>query len=372
VWLVLEESAMATVTLQSIDKSFGKTDVLHDINVHIESGELLGILGPSGCGKTTLLRIIAGLESVSRGRVMIADSDVTLLPPEKRNIAMMFQSYALLPHLSVFDNVRFPLQMRKMGGAAEQRERVDNILQTVQLAHLAGRKPRQLSGGQQQRVALARAVVSDPAVLLLDEPLSNLDARLREEMQIELIELHSALKLTTIFVTHDQEEALSLSDRIILLNNGEIEQHGSPHSLYFKPETEFVSRFMGSANIVPAEIAAAGDQVVARIVDQQRLALPATVSQRGSILLCIRQEDILMHPIDPLMPDDQTRDGVIGRVRTRVFLGARNRYLVEVGDAHWRVLTPANLQFDRDQRVCLKVDQAVIQLLPDYAGAASG
>jgi len=357
---------MATVQLASIDKHFGKTQVLDDISIDIETGEFLSILGPSGCGKTTLLRIIAGLESVSRGSVRIAGEDVTALPPEKRNIAMMFQSYALLPHLSVAQNVQFPLRMRRVGSTAQQVEKVANVLETVQLAHLADRKPAQLSGGQQQRVALARAIVSDPAVLLLDEPLSNLDARLREQMQIELIELHQGLGLTTIFVTHDQEEALSLSDRIVLLNNGRIEQQGSPSSVYFDPGSAFVSRFMGSANIIQATLESSADTVIARLADQQQLPLPPGIALRGLVQLSLRQEDLHIQPLDAQSADTGAITGSItGRVRTRVFLGARNRYLVEIGGTSLCVLTSASLKLERGQPVSVSIAPDAIRVVAD-------
>ena len=243
---------MSEINLSDIHKSFGKVEVIPGVSFSVERGEFVSLLGPSGCGKTTLLRIVAGLETVSSGRVDIAGTDVTHLPPEKRDIAMMFQSYALLPHLSVAENVRFPLRMRGIGSRDEQNERVKTALDTVQLSHLGDRRARQLSGGQQQRVALARAIVSRPKVLLLDEPLSNLDARLREDMQVELIEIHKNLGLTTLFVTHDQEEALSLSDRIILIKGGRIEQEGTPAHIYAQPSTSFASQFLGSANMLSA------------------------------------------------------------------------------------------------------------------------
>lgn len=249
---------MAKLELIDIVKSFGATNVLHGISLTIDSGEFVSLLGPSGCGKTTLLRIIAGLEGVTRGSVRIGGTDVTAAPPEERDIAMMFQSYALLPHMSVRDNIRFPLRMRKRGTRAQQDERVQAALETVQLAHLAERMPRQLSGGQQQRVALARAIVSDPKILLLDEPLSNLDARLREDMQVELIELHRRLGLTTVFVTHDQEEALAIADRLVVMNQGSIVQVGTPRELYEEPRTAFVADFMGRSNFFEGQVSSPG------------------------------------------------------------------------------------------------------------------
>ncbi len=245
---------MSDLTLTDIRKSYGRVEVLHGIDLAIRSGEFVALLGASGCGKTTLLRIVAGLETVSAGRVEIAGREITALPPERRDIAMMFQSYALLPHLSVAENVRFPLRMRRQGSREEQAAKVEQALETVQLTTMADRRPSQLSGGQQQRVALARAIVSNPQVLLLDEPLSNLDARLREEMQVELIEIHRRLGLTTLFVTHDQDEALSLADRVVLMNQGKVEQEGTPREIYDAPATGFASSFLGAANLLPVTV----------------------------------------------------------------------------------------------------------------------
>ena len=347
---------MANVRLTNIRKSFSKTQVLHGISLDIASGEFISLLGASGCGKTTLLRMVAGLESVTAGGIEIDGRDVTSLPPEQRDIAMMFQSYALLPHLSVAENVRFPLRMRGMGTREEQREKVKAALETVQLGHLAERKPRQLSGGQQQRVALARAIVSQPKVLLLDEPLSNLDARLREDMQVELIEIHQRLGLTTIFVTHDQEEALSLSDRIVLLNAGKVEQQGTPDEIYNQPATGFASNFIGSANLLPAEIIDGPQGPVARFDDGQTLALEPQVATRGKVTLALRQEDLTLSA-------DGT--GPRARVRTRVFLGARNRYVMTLAGHPLRALTANDLEFGNGQDVTLAIDPARIRVIHD-------
>lgn len=340
---------MAHVRLDTIHKSFGPVEVLHGVTVDIASGEFVSLLGASGCGKTTLLRILAGLESVTQGRVTIEDRDVTDLPPEKRDIAMMFQSYALLPHLSVLENVRFPLRMRGVGATAAQRDKAMAALETVQLGHLADRKPRQLSGGQQQRVALARAIVSDPKVLLLDEPLSNLDARLREDMQVELIEIHKRLGLTTLFVTHDQEEALSLSDRIVLLNEGRVEQEGSPTEIYARPATEYASGFLGAANLVPARIEAGPDGPVAAVDTggPGRLPLPDG-TEPGPATLILRQEDLTLSA-----PGEDAAGGLRATVRTRVYLGARNRYVLDMDGGPVRALTGNDVLFQPGQTVRL-------------------
>ncbi|MDR3377006.1 MAG: ABC transporter ATP-binding protein [Ancalomicrobiaceae bacterium] len=345
---------MSDVRLDAIMKSYGPVAVLHGISLDIRSGEFISLLGASGCGKTTLLRIVAGLEEVTSGRISIDGRDVTALPPEKRDIAMMFQSYALLPHLNVFENVRFPLRMRKIGTRAEQMEMAAAALATVQLGHLADRRPRQLSGGQQQRVALARAIVSHPKVLLLDEPLSNLDARLREDMQVELIELHKRLGLTTLFVTHDQDEALSLSDRVVLLNNGWVEQQGSPSEIYDRPATEFASNFIGSANLIDATIVERDGRPMAMLADQQCLALAAGEAARGAVRLALRQEDMQLAA---------SGSGISGTVRTRVFLGAQNRYVVEVAGATIRVLAANAAVYATGDPVVLSIDPARVRLL---------
>jgi putative spermidine/putrescine transport system ATP-binding protein len=335
---------MSEVVLQSISKSFGSNRILDNISLTVESGKLICLLGPSGCGKTTLLRIVAGLETADTGSVAIGERDVTHLPPERRDIAMMFQSYALLPHLSAIENVRFPLRMRRRGTRAEQMERAKAALDTVKLGAFADRMPRQLSGGQQQRVALARAIVSRPQVLLLDEPLSNLDARLREDMQVELIELHRELGLTTLFVTHDQEEALSLADTVVLMNAGRIEQAGAPQEIYAAPRTEFASSFLGSANLIPVTVAGGR----ARLADGIEIAIEGSTADRGT--LALRQEDIRLHP--------PRTTGLPAVVETRVFLGARIRYVVRVGEHRLRCLaSPGELYAPGDQ-VVLEVTKA--------------
>lgn len=344
---------MTHVQLHDVTKSFGATRVLHGVSLEIATGEFVSLLGASGCGKTTLLRTVAGLESVTSGSISIGGQDVTGLPPEKRDIAMMFQSYALLPHLTVSENIRFPLRMRRIGTRDEQEAKVKAALDTVQLGHLAGRRPRQLSGGQQQRVALARAIVSNPKILLLDEPLSNLDARLREDMQVELIEIHRRLGLTTLFVTHDQEEALSLSDRVVLLNGGRIEQQGSPADIYTRPQTQFASQFLGSANVVPVEIVDGPTGPVAILADGQRLLLGPDVAVRGPARLILRQEDFVLG----------TATDLSAKVRTRVYLGARNRYVLSLAGQDLRVLMGSNTVLDRGDTVSLAIDPARVGIM---------
>ena len=346
---------MANVRLHAIHKSFGSNAVIHGVSLDIASGEFVSLLGASGCGKTTLLRIVAGLETVSSGSVEIDGRNVTDLPPEQRDIAMMFQSYALLPHLSVAENVRFPLRMRRLGTREQQRDRVRTALDTVQLAHLADRRPDQLSGGQQQRVALARAIVSTPKVLLLDEPLSNLAARLREDMQVELIDIHKRLGLTTIFVTHDQEEALSLSNRIILLNGGHIEQQGTPADIYAQPGSAFASSFLGAANLVPATLAHAGGSTIATLADGQRLLVAGGQVPAGATTLALRQEDLSL-----AAPGGA---GLQACVRTRVYLGSRNRYVLQLAGMEIKVLAGNEQVFTDGAMVSVSIDPARVRCL---------
>ena len=244
---------MTRVQLQNITKRFGQTVALDNISLEIPAGHLFFLLGPSGCGKSTLLRLIAGLHEPSGGKILFGDRDVTRLGTEKRNAVMCFQSYALWPHMTVRENVRFGLNV-KGTGKAEQDKRIDEVLELVRMTTYADRKPNQLSGGQQQRVALARAIAVEPAVLLLDEPLSNLDAKLRNEMRSEIRRICKTSGLTTIYVTHDQKEALSVADQIAVLKDGHLMQIGSPGELYHRPNSAFVADFVGQTNLLPGTI----------------------------------------------------------------------------------------------------------------------
>ena len=253
---------MTAITMTAVTKRFGATTAVDSVDVRIEPGELFFLLGPSGCGKTTLMRMIAGLLDPTEGRIQFGDRDVTHLPTSQRNTALVFQSYALWPHMTVAQNVAFGLDVRKVDGEAKA-QRVADALKAVRLGDYADRRPTQLSGGQQQRVALARALVVNPDVLLLDEPLSNLDAKLRLEMRTEIRRICTDTGITTIYVTHDQEEALSIADRIAVLRDGQIMQVGSPHEVYRSPRNRFVADFLGKANFIPAEVTGVeGDTLV--------------------------------------------------------------------------------------------------------------
>jgi len=236
---------MAQVELQHVNKSFGKVDVIRNVNLEINKGEFVVFVGPSGCGKSTLLRLIAGLETLTSGDIAIADKTVSDLPPSKRGIAMVFQSYALYPHMTVFHNMAFSLDLQGVP-KKEIAERVEKAAHILQMESLLDRKPAMLSGGQRQRVAIGRAIVRNPDVFLFDEPLSNLDAALRHDTRVEIARLHSQLDATTIYVTHDQVEAMTLADKIVVLKDGEVMQSGKPMDLFNKPENEFVAGFLGS------------------------------------------------------------------------------------------------------------------------------
>jgi putative spermidine/putrescine transport system ATP-binding protein len=273
---------MTFLTLTNIQKSFGPVKVVHDFNMAINKGEFISFLGPSGCGKTTILRMVAGFETPSGGSIVINDRDQSSLKPNQRNIGMVFQAYALFPNMNVFDNVAFGL---KIAGKpqAEIRARVTEMLELIGLAHLGERYPYQLSGGQQQRVALARALAPKPQVLLLDEPLSALDAKIRVSLREEIRQIQQQLGITTVFVTHDQEEALSISDRVVVMNAGRADQIGTPFEIYNKPATRFVASFVGTLNLIEAKVVdpaansvAIGDLVV-RLKDKVEAAAGSTV-----------------------------------------------------------------------------------------------
>ena len=241
------------VQLRNISKRFGAFTALQEVSFEIAEGEFMTFLGPSGCGKTTCLRLISGFDTPSTGEVLIGGKDVTFDPPYRRGVNQVFQSYALFPHLSIYENISFGLRMKKLP-AADIKKRVDRVVEMTSLQEFVSRKPAQLSGGQRQRVALARAIVCEPKVLLLDEPLSALDAKLRTQMRIELKQLQKRLGITFIFVTHDQEEALTMSDRVAVMSSGRVEQIGTVDEIYYRPASRFVATFIGETNIVEAEV----------------------------------------------------------------------------------------------------------------------
>ncbi|WP_313681693.1 sn-glycerol-3-phosphate ABC transporter ATP-binding protein UgpC, partial [Pantoea sp.] len=248
---------MSNIRLRNVTKRFGDTVTLHNVNLSIEDGEFAVFVGPSGCGKSTMLRMIAGLEEVSEGEVLIGDEVMNDISPAHRGVSMVFQSYALYPHMTVAENIGYGLKVNKVP-KEEIRRQVDMVARTLQLSHLLDRKPKQLSGGQRQRVAIGRAIVRNPRVFMFDEPLSNLDAELRVEMRLHIARLHQELKTTMVYVTHDQVEAMTLADKIVVMNDGNVEQMGSPMELYYNPKNRFVAGFIGSPkmNFLPATVKA--------------------------------------------------------------------------------------------------------------------
>ena len=286
------------LALEQIGKSWGRVSALTDISLQVQRGMFVSLLGPSGCGKTTLLRIIAGALAPDGGRVIVDDIDVTRVPTYRRNMGMVFQSFALFPHLSVAANVAFPLQVRGVP-RSEQRERVAEALRMVHLDTLAERFPRELSGGQQQRVGLARAIVYRPTILLLDEPLSNLDASLREEMRLEISQVTRQIGITAVYVTHDQREALALSDAIAVMNHGRIVQFGSPEEIYRLPIDDFVARFVGYANAIPIRM----DNGCARLEADGRVLMTREVSLTGAATAFIHASAVVLEPVTSTGPN---------------------------------------------------------------------
>ena len=267
---------MAQVTLRNLVKKFDRTEAVRGIDLDIADAEFAVLVGPSGCGKSTTLRMIAGLEEVTSGDIMIGGETVNDVPPKDRDIAMVFQNYALYPHMTVYENMSFGLRLKKFP-KAEIKQRVENAARILDITELLDRKPRQLSGGQRQRVAMGRAIVRNPKVFLFDEPLSNLDAKLRVQMRVEIKRLQQELGTTSLYVTHDQVEAMTLADRVVVMNAGTIEQVGAPNDLYHNPATRFVAGFIGSPamNFLPCRLEGGGDALSARLSDTLSLALPA-------------------------------------------------------------------------------------------------
>jgi len=326
----------AGIRVEGVDLSYGATPVLRDVNLEIRPGEFFAFLGPSGCGKTTLLRLIAGFNQAQRGRVVVGGQDITGLPPWKRDVGMVFQSYALWPHMTVRRNVAFGLEERRVP-RAEIGPRVEAALRLVGLEGMADRRPSQLSGGQQQRVALARTVAVRPKVLLLDEPLSNLDARLRVQVRRELREMQQGLRLTTIFVTHDQEEANTVCDRIAVMRDGVVQQVGTPMALYDNPANLFVAGFLGTANILPGRVLRDGGAAAFEIEGGTRVALPDGAAAPGRIpdgaRLVFRPQDVSLRP-------PGAGAALEGEVVHREFLGAAIRYGVRVAGTEVLVDAP--------------------------------
>jgi spermidine/putrescine ABC transporter ATP-binding subunit len=318
------------VRADAITKRFDQAVAVDHVSLDVYRGEFLSFLGPSGCGKTTTLRMIAGFEEPDAGTITVMGEDMTDRPSHKRNLGMVFQNYALFPHMTVFDNVAFGLKMRKVG-SSELKRRVAQVLDLVQLTQMQQRYPRQLSGGQQQRVALARAIVIEPYVLLLDEPLSNLDAKLRKAMQTELRDLQRRLGITAIYVTHDQEEAMTVSDRIVVMDHGQIMQIGTPTEVYRKPANEFVAGFIGQVNFIRGRLESAGDEWtfigdLGLVKPVPEHAVHAAARRTGiPVELAVRPEAIV---ITPCANEAATAVSPKGMITRAVYTGASTTYQV--------------------------------------------
>jgi iron(III) transport system ATP-binding protein len=329
---------VASVELRNLTKRYGPLAVVDDVSLTIEHGKLVCLLGPSGCGKTTTLRLIAGFVEPTAGEIRVGDrlisSPAGTVPPERRNMSMIFQSYALWPHMTVAENIVYGLKIRKMDRDTIA-SKLDAILATTKLGELAQRYPGELSGGQQQRVALARALIVDPETLLLDEPLSNLDANLREEMRFEVRRLHDAYRYTTVYVTHDQAEAMTTADLICVMNAGKIEQAGSPEDIYDRPQSEFVARFIGSSNVIGGK---ALDESSIDFAGVRLRCVGARAKAGAQTPVSIRPHDISISSAQP----PQGENVVPATVIRQVFLGGNRDYMVEARNgAQLRIVTPA-------------------------------
>jgi iron(III) transport system ATP-binding protein len=342
---------VASVELRGLTKRYGSLAVVDAVSLKIEHGLLVCLLGPSGCGKTTTLRLIAGFVEPSAGEIAVGGKTVSsparTLPPEGRNMSMIFQSYALWPHMTVADNVAYGLTLRKLP-RGEIARKVADILATTRLGALADRYPGELSGGQQQRVALARALIVEPETLLLDEPLSNLDANLREEMRFEVRRLHDAYRYTTVYVTHDQSEAMTTADLIAVMNLGRIEQLGSPEDIYDRPRSEFVARFIGAANIIKGK---ALDRDHALVAGVPLRCVGADLTPGSDAAISIRQHEVLLTAVAPVGTSDNMLPGTVTR---NVFLGNSRDYMVELADGtQLRAVTAPHASVPQGEKVWL-------------------
>jgi iron(III) transport system ATP-binding protein len=350
---------LVRVTVDNLVKKFGEVVAVDHVSFEATEGSILTLLGPSGCGKTTILRCIAGLEVPDNGSIyfdgLLVASEKISLPPERRNVGMVFQSYAVWPHMTVYDNIAYPLKIRKMS-RSEIKNRVTAILNVVRLAGLEDRYPSQLSGGQQQRVALARALVYDPKVLLLDEPLSNLDAKLREGMRLELKEIQKKLGVTTIYVTHDQIEAIVLSDKIVILDKGRIQQIGTPKELYESPANKFVADFIGFSNLIEGKIVSIDEKSRLTAVDTQigRLICYTTLNLRegDSVLVAIRPENITFGG-----------EGYKAKIVSTAFIGDALVCWLKVSDIILSAKVHTSLNLSCGDEVCIQLQPAYCKLV---------
>ncbi|MDF0599465.1 sn-glycerol-3-phosphate ABC transporter ATP-binding protein UgpC [Psychromarinibacter sp. C21-152] len=359
---------MSVVTLKSIKKSFGTTQTVHGIDLDIADGEFIVLVGPSGCGKSTTLRMIAGLESITEGDLLIDGRKVNELEPGDRDVAMVFQNYALYPHLNVADNITFGLRLRKVP-KPEVAERLDHTAAILGLQPYLYRKPRQLSGGQRQRVAMGRAIIRNPSVFLFDEPLSNLDAELRSQMRAEIKHLHAKLPTTTIYVTHDQVEAMTLADRVVVMNDGRIEQIADPETLYLHPDSRFVAGFIGSPgmNFFDATVEPSGDGARLRFRDGQTLEVaaraPFSTNAGRDLVVGIRPEHVSLN-------DAEAADALHAEITLVEPLGMETLVHLRLGDAEMLARIEPQRGLKAGQQVPVAVNPDKLHLFDRETGAA--
>ncbi|MFF9456578.1 ABC transporter ATP-binding protein [Streptomyces flaveolus] len=344
------------VRLSGISKTYGSFTAVHPLDLTVPQGSFFALLGASGCGKTTTLRMIAGLEEPSSGTVHLGDQDVTVLPPYKRPVNTVFQSYALFPHLDIFENVAFGLRRR---GIKSVKKQVEEMLDLVQLGEQARKKPHQLSGGQQQRVAVARALINHPKVLLLDEPLGALDLKLRRQMQLELKRIQTEVGITFVHVTHDQEEAMTMADQVAVMNAGRVEQLGAPADLYENPRTTFVANFLGTSNLVEAEVVSTGGDDIAVKAAGDKLVLPrarcsASAQAGGKVLVGVRPEKISLTHADDAGSIPEGRNRITGKISNTSFIGVSTQYVVDCAACPEFEVYAQNI--DRDARLAPGAD----------------
>jgi iron(III) transport system ATP-binding protein len=359
-------SATVSVKFEQVTKILGQSRAVDSLTLEIRAGELFFLLGPSGCGKTTALRLVAGFYVPDEGRILFNEGDQSGVPPHKRNTGMVFQNYALWPHMDVWNNVAYGLKMRRVS-ENEKKERVARALETVQMEAYAERLPNQLSGGQQQRVALARALVIAPDVILLDEPLSNLDAKLRIEMRAQIKEIHRKIARTMIYVTHDQVEALSMADRIAVMRSGRVIQVGTPRQLYTRPESAFVAEFIGGTNLLPGKVEERGNLVtVATQIGLVRAANGTKGMTRGDPVLCaVRPESIRLSPTQGPAADNTNH--LTGEVQSIMYLGDSEEYTLRLADGtvvRAVEYNPAARKAEVGDRVVLQIDAGDVVVLP--------
>ncbi len=354
-------AAPGEIVLERVTKLFGAVTAVNDVSLTIPGGHFFSLLGPSGCGKTTTLRMIGGFEEPTSGRILLQSDDVTWQPPAKRNVNMVFQHYGLFPHMTVAENVAFGLRIKRIG-RPETARRVADALATVRLEGMDERRPRQLSGGQQQRVALARALVNAPAALLLDEPLGALDLKLRKQMQLELKSIQAQTHTTFVYVTHDQEEALTMSDRIAVMNHGVVEQVAAPRDLYEHPATAFVAGFIGTSNLIALRVDERRPGVIAmRLPDGQRLLAPNPGGTRDEVQITVRPEKVKM--ANGAAADDCSLIG--GTVADVVYLGSMTQLIVDL--ATGEQLTVHHLNDDTHGHAMSVGDAVTLQWRLDHS-----